>query len=422
MQINLNIEDLHFDTPLPQLYHVRKPAPATPPLDVASAVRIQLDKLGLAKRIRPGMSVAVTAGSRGIHDIVPALQGAVAYLKDAGAQPFVIPAMGSHGGATAQGQIGVLRDLHVTEETIGCPIRATMDVVEVGRLPNGIPAYLDRYAAEADGILALNRVKPHTDFHGPIESGVAKIIAIGLGKRRGAVTVHSHGPAGLRDLIPPLARLVVNTGKVLCGVALLEDASERTAEVVALPPEEIGAAGEQALLKRAFTLMGRLPFEQLHVLIVDEFGKNISGAGLDNNVLGRMRIPGEAEPDAPRINIVVALDITAPSHGNATGMSLADIVTARVAQKIDFATTYINGLTSGLGAIQRIALPAVLPTSRDAVGAALHCCAHPDVETVRMARIHNTLSVQDMLVTAPLLEEAQTAGFELLGKATWELE
>lgn len=420
MQLNLNIEDLHFDTPLPPLYRVRYPHAPTALENIPRAVHEQLDTVKLKERLQAGMSVAVTAGSRGIHDIVPTLQAVVNYLKMADTHPFLVPAMGSHGGATAQGQKEMLAELGITEERIGCPIRATMDVVEVGQLENGVPAYMDRFAAEADGIVVVNRVKPHTDFYAPIESGLAKIIAIGLGKRRGAETVHSYGSNGLRNFIPALAQRVIGTGKILCGVALLENASEQTAEIVALPPHEIGAAGEEALLVRATKLMGRLPFEQLDILVVNEIGKNISGCGMDTNVIGRMRIPGQPEPDAPRINIIVALDITHQSHGNASGMGLADLVTAQVANKFDFRATYINGLTAGIGGVQRSMMPIVLPTARDAISAALHCCAQPQIEAVRLVRIQNTLSLQELLISPALLNEAQTAGLELVGETPWE--
>jgi hypothetical protein len=420
MQLTLNIEDLRFDAPLPQLYHVRQPKRPPALDDVPAAVWAQLDAVGLAAKLRPCMSVAVTAGSRGIHDIVPALRTTVDYLREHGATPFLIPAMGSHGGAEAPEQVTLLRELGVTEESIGCPIRATMDVVELGRLPNGTPIHFDRYAAEADGVVVVNRVKLHTDFHGSIESGLSKMIAIGLGKKRGAETIHSHGPNGLRTLIPAIARQVAGTGRILCGVALLENADERTAEVVALPPEAIGAAEEEALLVRAANLMGRLPFAHLDVLIVDELGKNISGCGMDTNIIGRMRIPGQPEPDAPQISIIVALDITPQSHGNAAGVGLADLIPAKLAHKIDFTATYINGLTSGIGGVQRIMLPAVLPTARDAIAAALHCCAQPDYDAIRLARVRNTLALQEMLISRPLLEETQAAGFEALGEAVWE--
>ncbi|MEM8529826.1 MAG: lactate racemase domain-containing protein [Chloroflexota bacterium] len=420
MQLNLNIEDLHFDTPLPPLYRVRYPQDPAALEDIPRAIHEQLDTVKLKERLHPGMSIAVTAGSRGIHDIVPTLKAVVDYLKTAETKPFLVPAMGSHGGATAHGQKEMLAELRITEESIGCPIRSTMDVVEVGQLENGVPAYMDRFAAEADGVVVINRVKPHTDFYAPIESGLAKIIAIGLGKRRGAETIHSYGPNGLREFIPALAQQIIGTGKILCGLALLENASERTAEIVALPPHEIGAAGEEALLTRATELMGRLPFEQLDVLIVNEIGKNISGCGMDTNVIGRMRIPGQPEPANPNISIIVALDITHQSHGNASGIGLADLITARVANKFDFRATYINGLTAGIGGVQRSMLPIVLPTARDAISAALHCCAQPQLEAVRLVRIQNTLSLQDMLVSPALLEEARAAGLELVGEMPWE--
>ena len=419
MQLTIPIEAFHFEAELPPLWRVRRaPGPPAVP-DVAAAVREQLEALGLRARIRPGMSVALTAGSRGIHDIATVLRAAVGWLQEAGAAPFIVPAMGSHGGATAAGQVELLAELGVTEAALGCPIRATMETVEIGRLPDGAPVPMDAYAAAADGILVVGRVKPHTDFHGPIESGLAKMVAIGLGKRRGAELIHRFGPDGLRERVPLAARLAVARGTVLGGLALLEDAAERTAAVVALPPGEIGGAGEAALLERARGWMGRLPFEQLDILVVDELGKNISGCGMDTNVLGRMRIPGE--PDAPpHIRVVVALDMTPESHGNAAGVGLADLITARLARKIDIGATYINGLTSGLGGLQRSALPIILPTAGDAIAAALHCCARPDTGAVRVARIRNTLTTHDLLVSTALLGETAAAGYANLGPARWE--
>jgi hypothetical protein len=418
MQLTFNIEDLAADAPLPQLYRVRQRT-TTPSLpDVEAAVRERLSGAGLT--IRPGMRVAVTAGSRGIRDIAAALRAAVGWLRDARAEPFVVPAMGSHGGATAAGQVAMLADLGVTEESVSCAIRSSMEVVELGRLDDGTPVYMDRNAAEADGVLALNRIKPHTDFHSQIESGVAKICAVGLGKRRGAETVHNRGADGLRTRLPFMARMVVERGKVLGGIALLENAEERTAEVHFLAPAEIGGPVESALLERTRTMIGRLPFTQLDVLVVDEIGKNISGCGMDTNVLGRMRIPGEQEPDEPRITAVVALDLTDASHGNAAGVGLADLIAARLARKIDFAATYINGITSGTGGLQRMALPLVLPTARDAIATALRMCAVPERDRVRLARIRNTLHLGELLVSASLLDEVRAnPNLELLGEAEW---
>lgn len=392
-------------TPIPPLYQVRQRWATAPLPDIAGTVCQQLGAVGLRERIAPGMRVAITAGSRGIRDIVVVLRAAVAWLREAGAEPFIVPAMGSHGGATVQGQLAILHHLGITEQAVGCPILATMDVVTVGHLDHGTPVCLDRHAAEADGILLINRIKPHTSFKADIESGLAKMAAVGLGKRVGAEFVHSRGVAGLRTHIVPMARIIVEQGRVLAGLAILEDAHEQTAEIVALPPAEIGGAGEAALLARSKDLMARLPFDQLDVLVVEEIGKNISGTGMDTNVIGRLRIPGEAEPAHPHISVIVALDLTEASQGNAVGMGLADIVTAHLASKVDFVTTYTNNLTAGLIGLQRGALPITLPTERDAVAMAVRVCGQPDPSAVRMVRIRNTLLLENLLVSAALLPE-----------------
>ncbi|NJN65610.1 MAG: DUF2088 domain-containing protein [Chloroflexaceae bacterium] len=412
-------------TPLPPLYRVRQRWEPSPPLDIPALVDAQFDAVGLSRGLVPGMRVALTAGSRGIRDIVPILQASAAYLRRAGAVPFIVPAMGSHGGATAAGQVQLLRSLGITEAGVGCSIHATMEVVEVGRLADGLPVYVDRHAAEADGILVINRIKPHTSFHADIESGLAKMCAVGLGNREGAETVHGRGVAGLRSQLAPMARVVVERCKVLAGLAILEDAREATADLVALPPAEIGAAGEAALLARSRTMMARLPFDQLDVLVVDEMGKNISGTGMDTNVIGRLRIPGQAEPATPSISIVVVLDLSDASHGNGAGVGLADLIPARLARKIDFATTYISHLTAGIIGVQRGALPITLPTPRDTVAMALRVCGQPDLSAVRLSRIRNTLLLDEILVSPPLLPEVvanprlEVAGTEVEG---WELE
>lgn len=418
MQIYFKIENLSNDTPLPQLYQVHQ-RPSTPKLDdVAGAIRSQLDAAQL--NIQPGMQIAVTAGSRGIRDIALSVKTMVAWLRDQGADPFVVPAMGSHGGATAEGQISVLADLGVTESYVECPIRSSMEVVELGSLDDNTPVFMDRIAYEADGVLLVNRVKPHTDFHSQIESGLAKVCAVGLGKRRGAEIVHSRGPEGLRTRMPLMARMVIEHGKVLGGIALLENAEDYTAEVHFLQPEEIGREREAELVVRAKELIGRLPFDQIDALIVDELGKNISGCGMDTNVIGRLRIPGEADPISPRVNVIAALDLTPASHGNAAGVGLADFVPARMVEKIDWEATYINSITSGLGGIQRAALPIVLPTVRDTIATALRTCAQPDLERIRLVRVHNTLHLSEFYISAALLDEVRAnPNLELIGPADW---
>lgn len=418
-QITINSDELRNDAPLPQMYRVRQLWDSAPLADLPGVARAQLDGLGLT--ITPGMRVAVTAGSRGIRDIVPVTRAAVAWLRDAGAEPFVVPAMGSHGGATAAGQVKMLATLGLTEESVGCPIRSTMEVVQVGSIEDGTPVYMDRFAAEADGVLVINRVKTHTSFDGPIESGLAKMCAVGLGKRQGAETVHRTAVYGLKHQMVPMARVIVERGRVLGGLAIIEDAHEQTAELVALPPEQIGGEGEARLLARSKALMARLPFERLDVLVVDELGKNISGTGMDTNIIGRLPIPGEPPMASPVINVIVVLDLTDATQGNANGMGLADITTARLASKIDFYATYVNVLTAGLVGLCKGGMPITLPTGHDAVATAIKVCGQADPANARIARIRNTLLLEELLVSAALLPEvAAHPGLELLGPAAWE--
>ncbi|HMQ31458.1 MAG TPA: lactate racemase domain-containing protein [Chloroflexaceae bacterium] len=417
--ITINSDELRNDAPLPQMYRVRQRWSSAPVADIPGAVRAQLD--GLALPVSPGMRVAVTAGSRGINDIVPVTRAAVAWLRAAGAEPFIVPAMGSHGGATAAGQVKMLASLGITEESVGCPIHSSMEVVQVGSIADGTPVFMDKFAAEADGVLVINRVKTHTSFDGPIESGLAKMCAVGLGKRQGAETVHRTAVYGLKQQMVPMARVIVERGKVLGGLAIIEDAREQTAEVVALPPDEIGRDGEARLLARSKELMARLPFERLDVLVVDELGKNISGTGMDTNVIGRLPIPGEPPMPSPIINVIVVLDLTEATHGNANGMGLADLTTARLAGKVDFHATYVNVLTAGLVGLCKGGLPIVLPTGHDAVATAIKVCGQADPADARVVRIKNTLLLEELLVSPALLPEvAAHPGLELLGPATWE--
>lgn len=421
MQITINTADLTNDTPLPQLYRVRQLWDTAPLADIGGTVYAELERIGLRAQIRPGMRVAVTAGSRGIRDVVAVTRAAVRWLREAGAEPFLVPAMGSHGGATAAGQVKMLASLGITEESVGCPIQATMEVVQVGAISDGTPVFLDRFAAEADGILAINRVKTHTSFDGPIESGLAKMCAVGLGKRQGAETVHRTAVYGLKVQMLPMARVVVEQGKVLAGIAILEDAREQTAEIVALPPDQIGGPGEAELLARSKVMMARLPFDQIDVLVVDALGKNISGTGMDTNVIGRLPIPGEPPPERPVINVIVVLDLTDETQGNANGIGLADITTMKLAARVDFRTTYINVLTAGLVGLCKGGLPITLPTAHDAIATAVKVCGQADPAASRLVRIPNTLHLEELLVSAALLPEVQAnPALELVGPAEWQ--
>ena len=399
------VRDLHHDAPFPRLLPVRQKFDAPQVHDVVAATRTALEPM--RARVSAGMRVAVTAGSRGIHDKPAVVRATGAWLRELGAEPFVVPAMGSHGGATAEGQVELLASLGVSEESVGMPIEATMATVELGRVPDGPMVHLDANAARADGIVAINRVKAHTDFQGEVESGLGKIIAIGLGKRLGAEGIHRYGPRNLGVWVPQVARRIIETGKVLGGLAIVENAFDRAAEVVLLPPEEIAGGGETALLERAKALMARIPFDDLDVAVVDEMGKNISGSGLDTNVIGRMMIRGSEEFARPAIANLVVLDLTDASHGNAIGVGLADFIPFRILEKVDLRAAYVNAMTSGLGGPQRGQLPMAFATDRDAIAAALLTCGRADLEHARVVRVHSTLDLEHLLVSESLREQVE---------------
>ncbi|HEU5042599.1 MAG TPA: DUF2088 domain-containing protein [Nocardioidaceae bacterium] len=399
------VRDLHYDAPFPRLLPVRQKFEAPQVADVAAATRDALEPL--RARISPGMTIAVTAGSRGIHDKPEVLRATGAWLRSVGAEPFIVPAMGSHGGATAEGQIEMLSSLGVTKESMGMPIKATMDTVDLGRVEDGPAAHLDANAAGADGIIAVNRVKAHTDFSGEVESGVAKIVAIGLGKQRGAEGIHRYGPANLGVWVPRVARRVIGTGKVLGGLAILENAYDRAAKIAFLEADDIAGAGEAALLREAKTLMARLPFDELEVAVIDEMGKNISGSGMDTNVIGRMMIRGSAEFDRPRIANIAVLDVTDASHGNAIGVGLADFIPFRILEKVNLRSAYVNAMTSGLGGPQRGQIPMAFPTDRDAIAAALLTCGRADLERARLVRMRSTLDLEHLLVSESLRAQVE---------------
>jgi hypothetical protein len=320
----------------------------------------------------------------------------VATLRGWGLDPFIVPAMGSHGGATADGQRQLLADYGVTPEAMGCDVRSSMDVdaLDHGSLPH--PLFMDRHARAADGVLLVNRIKPHTDFHGAVESGLAKMAVIGLGKERQAIEMHHFGVPGLRDGIPRAAARLLALGHVRAGLAIVENAYDETMIVEAVAAADLPAR-EPQLLDLARAHMPVLPVDALDVLIVDQLGKNISGTGLDTNVIGRMRIAGEAEPASPQIRAIVVTDLTDASHGNATGTGLADVISRRLFDKIDVGITYTNVFTSGFP--ERGKIPIVAPTDADAVACARRACGPIAPGAERIARIRDTLHPGDAYVS-----------------------
>ena len=384
--------------------------------DVGAAVASALERLDLGRRIRPGQTIALTAGSRGIANIPQVLRETAAFLKKLGAHPFLIPAMGSHGGGTADGQRRILESYGITEEFVGVPLRASMDVVSLGSTPEGFPVFLDRRASEADHIGVVARVKPHTGFHGTIESGILKMMMIGLGKHAGALAYH-------RILLDhPFGPVVRSVGRVMCarapiafGLALVENAYDETAVVEAVAPEGFEAR-EEHLLREARRLLPRLPWRQADLLIIDEIGKDISGSGMDTNVVGRKRaFRQNPVENQPAMRLIFVRDLSGRTHGNATGVGLADFTTTRLIKAMNYRATVVNCLTAGYpdGAF----LPVHFETDREVMDAALAVIGMRPPEEARVLRIRNTLMVEEVEASEACFEEPPATDVTPLGEA-----
>jgi hypothetical protein len=390
--------------PLPKFFRLKQifDAPILP--DPAAGVRAALAALPAASFIRPGMSVAVGAGSRGISNYDVIVRTVCEEVKSLGAHPFIVPAMGSHGGATAVGQLEVLAHFGVTEERMGAPVRSGMDTVELGRA-GGFIVYQDRLAAGADAIVLVNRIKPHTAFHGPVESGLMKMAAVGLGKQDGANQFHQAAARmGHSAALLAVAREALQLGKFAFGVAIIENQFHQTARVVAVPAAKMETE-EMRLLERARSLAPRLPFAGVDLLIVDEMGKNLSGSGMDTNVIRRMTEGGliSASPDAARRVYVRSLH--PDSFGNAYGIGLADFTHDRLVRAMDAKATWVNVLTASAPGNARV--PMHFPTDREALVAALQTTGHTDLRDLRVLWIKNTLSCGTLLASEACLAEAR---------------
>ncbi len=383
------------------MYKVRQHFNGESIADIPGRVKDEFAKTNLQGVIKPGSKIAVAAGSRGIANIAEIVKAAVAELKNLGAEPFIVPAMGSHGGATAEGQKKVLNSLGITEEEMGAPIRSSMEVIQVGTNEEGVPVYLDKNAAESDGIFVINRVKAHTDFDAPIESGLVKMIAIGLGKHKGCVALHTHG---LATNIPKAAAIVLKQGFVLGGLAILENSKEETTYLEVVKAQDF-LIREKELLKKAKTLMAKLPFKALDVLVVKTMGKAISGTGMDTNVLGRLRVEGLPEPDDIKIKRVVVLNLANNSYGNALGVGLADLTTKRLVDSIDFDAMYANVISTSF--LERGKIPIYLPTDKEAIDTAIKTAGPVTEENIRLCIIKNTLELEELIVSESLLSELQ---------------
>jgi hypothetical protein len=370
--------------------------------DVEGAVLKELTGSGIS--IPEGAEIALAVGSRGIANLALIVRTVCQWVRSQGGKPFIVPAMGSHGGGIAEGQKAVLESYGISESFTGAPIRASMEVVELeaGGLP--VPVYFDRHAYAAHGTIVINRIKVHTDFHGPYESGLMKMIVIGLGKHAQALAIHRYGTYGLREIMPQVARVSLEQANILLGLGVVENAYDETQLVQVIPAAEIPKR-EPVLLDIARKSMPTFPVQEFDVLVLDRFGKDISGAGLDTNIIGRWMIYGESEPAHPRIKIIVLGDLTPASHGNAVGLGLADIMVRRAYDKIDWQATYENLYTSSF--LYRGRTPVVVDTDQDALRYALRGCNTIDPSLARVIRIQDTLHLSELLVSPAVLNEIE---------------
>lgn len=399
----------------PEVYKVRQQLNTTRVTELEREVTAAVDRALDGCALSPGARIAVTAGSRGIRSIDRLLRLVVDRLRERGCEPFLVAAMGSHGNGEAEGQRAVLDSLRLTAERIGAPVSCGAEVVRLGETDandpellargivplGGLPVHMAKEASEADGILIVNRIKPHTSFSGDYESGLLKMLTVGLGRADGASVVHSLGAQQIAAALPSMAAVSLRRAPVVGGIAIVENAREETALVQGVPRRDLFDE-EKRLLKRAKELMPALPMAEADLCLIGEMGKNYSGTGMDTNIIGRLRIQGLPEPARPRLAYIGVLGLSEASHGNATGIGLADFTTENVVARIDRPATYLNCLTSGF--VMRAAIPMTFATDRELIAAALKAL-RADREQVRLAYIRNTLHLEELWVSPRLKDE-----------------
>lgn len=393
-----NVNTMLRDIPLPRFVKVRQDFPENAIPDLGAEVLRRLQRPEVAGRVLPGMRIAITAGSRGVDRVAEIIRTVAGFLKSRGAKPFIVPAMGSHGGATAEGQKAILTEYGITEDAMGCPIVSSMDVKQIGSLETGEPVYIDRNAAEADGIVLVNRIKSHTAFRATYESGLMKMMTIGLGKQLGAETCHKEGILRLGPNVERFAFGILANANILFGVGTVENAFDKAMHVRVLTKEEIPAQ-EHDMLLLAREQMGRIYLPDADVLIVDRIGKNISGEGMDPNVTGRWIVPGI--DGGFRAKTLAALDLTDETLGNGLGLGMADVSTMRAFRKYDFDATYPNSLTSTVTCLCK--LPMLFDNQKLAIQAAIKMAWAVRPEDATVVRIRDTLSLGELTVSENLV-------------------
>jgi hypothetical protein len=369
---------------------------------IPGEIAIQFEKIRLNEMIKPGMQIGITVGSRGITHIPFIIQCVIEEVRRRGGIPFILPAMGSHGGATAEGQRKLIEHFGITEKTMGVPIKSSMDVVELGRLENGLPVYFDKIAFEADGIVVVNRIKVHTAFKSAIESGLCKMLSVGLGNHQGAILVHSLGVRGLRDHLVDFVRVILEKAPVLCGLGILENAYDDTYRLVAALPEDFERV-DMELLGECKRIMPALPVSEIDILIIQEIGKNISGTGMDTNIVGGIRDYRDGEYHPPKIKKIIVLDLSKEADGNALGIGLADLITRKLYDKIDLKATYENTVTTTF--LERAKIPMICENEEEAFQIALKTSWNLPGMKSRIAIIRNTLKLDELYVSDPIWDE-----------------
>lgn len=402
MQVQSSMPDLTF----PSIFRIRQKFPSRRIDDIPARIIAEFERAKVREKIQPGQSVAITAGSRGINNIVLILRTIVGILQSWGAEPFLVPAMGSHGGGTAEGQIGVLNGYGITEQSVGCPIRATMETVVVGHAPEGFDVHFDRFAYQADHVLVVNRIKPHTLFTGPIESGLMKMLLIGLGKHRGAEIYHRAAfDYSFDRIVRSVGRIVLSQCRILMGLAIVEDAFDDTALLEAILPHDFETR-EPELLKLAKQWVPKLPFDHAHVLLIDQLGKELSGSGIDTNVIGRKTNDHRAAPgEKPDIRFICVRGLSPGTHGNAVGIGLAEFCRSDLLPQIDLRVTRMNAITSGH--VSAAMLPLDYPTDREMLTQALANIGMTPPEKARLMWIPDTLHLSEVECSAAYLAEAK---------------
>ena len=366
-----------------------------------------ISEKNIKTKIKPGMSIAVGVGSRGIKNLYEIVKNLVDLIKGYGANPFIIPAMGSHGGATSEGQKEILASYGITEEKLGIPIKSSMEIVEIARYKGTVHIYFDKIAFHADAIIPINRVKIHTDWRGEVESGLLKMLVIGFGKHKGATEIHSLGMDNFHKVIPEVGSIIINKAPVIFGVACIEDANDQTAEIRVLLPKEFYTQ-EREMLKRSKKYMAKINIPQIGVLVIDEIGKDISGDGVDPNIIGRFRGKQKNDVKGPNVEQVVVLGLSKKTHGNANGMGYVDIITKELLDSIDFTSTYTNAITAG--ELFAVKVPLTANSDKEAIGLALNIIKKR-ASDVRLVRIKNTSKLDEIIVSESIYKEIKNKEF-----------